>query len=57
MALHELQCLLDPYSAPSQEMRPIMPTALNRGALTRGYFGCTEGFPPGVPGGGITGVL
>jgi len=57
MALHELQCLLDPYSAPSQEMRPIMPTALNRGALTRGYFGRTEGFPPGVPGGGITGVL
>jgi hypothetical protein len=47
MAYRELQCLRDPNTVSSQEMRPIAPSL---------YFDCTNGFPSGVPGGGITGV-
>jgi hypothetical protein len=29
----------------------------HRDSIGSGYFGFTEGLPPGVPGGGITGIL
>ena len=41
-----------------QQLRPLARDGLlSRDTTTKRYFGWTFGLPPGLPGGGITGVL
>jgi len=41
---------------PSGRLLPVVPRNEERGGPAY-YFGCIVGFPPGVPGGGMTGVV
>jgi hypothetical protein len=51
---HRFRC--QPF-APDALFRPLVTSGLWAVRPERGYFGRTVGSPPGLPGGGITGVL